>query len=457
MPGAHRSLRFALKCTCSALLAVSVLSGRPAAAQFLGNRTVGGVSIDADHLVSALERDQLDGLRRQRQELLEKVPADLAEHASLRKVSLRQLEAAMRTCQQAGKKLPDEVLYLAGLQRIRYVFVYPEQRDIVLVGPGEGWKVGNDGEIVGIKTGRPVMQLDDLLVALRSARAAREVGISCSIDPTADGINRLRGLVEGLQSLGNDPAATLSAIEEALGRQTITVTGVPDTSHFARVIVAADYKMKRLAMNFEPAPVRGMPSYLEMAKAGPRGMQNMLPRWWIAADYESIRVDDERMAFELRGTGAKVMTEDDYVNAAGAREHSGKANPVAQRWADNMTRHYEELAQKMSVFGELQICTDLAIVGALIAREELAGRAGMDMGLLLDEAAAPVAAADAPRFVDSKASLLKKGSNWLISASGGVQIESWQIAERTEVAAEVAKVRESSAKSGGSAGHWWWN
>ena len=51
-------------------------------------------------------------------------------------------------------------------------------------------------------------------------------------------------------------------MEEAVGPQTITVTGVPDTSHFARVIVAADFRMKRLAMNFEPAPVDGMPSFL---------------------------------------------------------------------------------------------------------------------------------------------------------------------------------------------------
>ena len=49
-------------------------------------------------------------------------------------------------------------------------------------------------------------------------------------------------------------------MEEALGPQTISITGVPPTSHFARVIVAADFRMKRLAMDFEPAPVDDMPS-----------------------------------------------------------------------------------------------------------------------------------------------------------------------------------------------------
>ena len=87
-------------------------------------------------------------------------------------------------CAKNNKPIPDAVKYLAGLQRIRYVFVYPEQKDIVLVGPGEGWKVDAKGNVVGVTTGRPVMLLDDLLVALRTAQAAAQGGITCSIDPT---------------------------------------------------------------------------------------------------------------------------------------------------------------------------------------------------------------------------------------------------------------------------------
>jgi hypothetical protein len=44
-------------------------------------------------------------------------------------------------------------------------------------------------------------------------------------------------------------------------------TGVPTDSRFAQVLVAADYRMKRIGMNFEKAPVRGLPSYLEMRPA----------------------------------------------------------------------------------------------------------------------------------------------------------------------------------------------
>ena len=68
----------------------------------------------------------------------------------------------------------------------------------------------------------------------------------------------------------------------------ITVTGVPATSHFARTMVAADFRMKRLAMDFEPAPVDGMPSFLSMITGRGRGMKNMMPRWWLAPNYEPL-------------------------------------------------------------------------------------------------------------------------------------------------------------------------
>ncbi len=61
----------------------------------------------------------------------------------------------------------------------------------------------------------------------------------------------------------NNKQAIAAGLEKALGRQQVTFTGVPATSHFASVLVAADYRMKRLAMNFEPSPVRGMPSFLQ--------------------------------------------------------------------------------------------------------------------------------------------------------------------------------------------------
>jgi len=35
---------------------------------------------------------------------------------------------------------------LAGLQRIEYVFLAPDSKDIVLAGPAEGWRVNEQGD-----------------------------------------------------------------------------------------------------------------------------------------------------------------------------------------------------------------------------------------------------------------------------------------------------------------------
>jgi len=170
----------------------------------------------------------------------------LEKWTDLRFVSLKQLESEIAAARVAGKPLPDVVRYMAGLQRVRYVLVYPDKQDIVLAGPAEGWKVDSLGSVVGATSGRPVLTLDDLMVALRVAESSNRDGISCSIDPTPEGLQRMQQLNRKLSS---NPQVASRQMEEAVGLQTVSVTGVPATSHFARVIVAADFRMKRLAMN----------------------------------------------------------------------------------------------------------------------------------------------------------------------------------------------------------------
>ena len=134
--------------------------------------------------------------------------------------------------------------------------------------------------------------------------------------------------------------------ERAMGPQRITFSGVPTTSHFARVLIAADYRMKRLGMGFEAAPISGLPSYLSYVSATAGGMSSSTPRWWLEPKYESVLRDAAGLAWELRGGSVKALTEQDWLTASGDRKHSGHPNRLAQLWADNMTTHYNELVQR---------------------------------------------------------------------------------------------------------------
>ncbi len=444
--------RFARKMTIAMVAAVLVVALCPALnAQIIDRvRAVGGISIDTHGLLENSTLDWMGRLSRNRTRALEQIPDELNQDVPLRKVSLRRLEAAIEESAGEGQRLPDEVKYLAGLQRVRYVFVYPEQGDIVLVGPGEGWKVDQQGNVVGITTGRPVMLLEDLLVALRTARQAAHGGISCSIDPTPEGLAQFTSFMSQFRTMGN-PAVIAAGAEKAMGQQNITLRNVPPTSHFARVLVAADYRMKRLGMGFEKAPIQGLPSFLAMVRSN----RTLLPRWWLEPNYEPLVRSPDGLAWELRGGSVKAMTEDDFLTSTGNVKHSGKASPMAQKWADNMTEKYDELAVALPVFGHLRNCMELAIVGALVVKERLTEKAGYSMPTLLDPVAVKVDEYPAPKQVQSKVNMLKKGRNWVISASGGISLNSWGIADKVRQSDAPGAVRGKASPA--KMGNWWWN
>lgn len=438
-----------------AAVAIACFSVRPACAQIgigLG-RAVGGVAIDASGVLANAAQGDVDELREVRMKGMADTPEDLMEPNELRKVSLRGIVAALAECRDKDQKVPEEIQFLAGLQRIRYVLVYPEQNDIVLVGYGEGWKVGDTGEYVGVKTGRPVLLLDDLLVALQTATAAAKGGISCSIDPTPEGIQRLQRLTAEHKAAGVDRAETVKMMAAAVGPQTITLEGVPATSHFARVMVAADYRMKRFQMGFEPVPITGLKSYMDMLKPGSR--QQVSPRFWMATNYDALLTDADGLAWELRGQGVKTMTEDALFAKDGERKLTGKANPIAKKWADTMTAKYDELSRREPIFGQLRNCMDLAVIGALIVKERLAEKAACDLSSLTDPMVSPVVILSAPKQVNSETSVREVGGDWITSTSGGVQIHSWGVADRKERSDALAPVRDKAAR--GKQTGWRWN
>jgi hypothetical protein len=408
------------------------------------NRAVGGVSIDSSGLLNMAQTDALGELAKLRSAAIGKAPEGLQGLVEMRKISLRGLEEAIADCTKNKRPLPDEIKYLAGLQRIQYVFVYPEEKDIVLAGPGEGWKVDAHGNVVGATTGKAVLQLDDLLTALRSAMQASQAGITCSIDPTREGVARLNQLT------ASNPNADLKSFEEAMGNQQITVTGIPASSRFARILVAADYRMKRIGMGFEPAP-QGvkLPSYMQMVAS--TRVKDSSPRWWMEPKFDAILKDASGMAWELRGSAVQTLTQEDAFDAKGERRHTNKNNTLAKRWADMMTKEFSALAVSDPVFADLQNCMEMAVVSALILKERLPEKAGNSFPTLFTSTDLKTEVYNVPTQVPSVASLVRK----TYSVSGGVTINSWAIADNAKTDDSVASLRDKAASK--SHATWWWN
>ena len=97
----------------------------------VANGAVGGVAIDANGVVAKAQERDVVALREARRGAMSGLARDVTKASPLRKISLRRLDATLARHASQQKPLPSEILYLAGLERIEYVFAYPETHDVV--------------------------------------------------------------------------------------------------------------------------------------------------------------------------------------------------------------------------------------------------------------------------------------------------------------------------------------
>jgi hypothetical protein len=291
-------------------------------------------------------------------------------------------------------------------------------------------------------------------VALRGTKIAEISVISCSIDPSPEGLTRLQRLTRQ-PGFGMSPAS-LRGAERAVGPQTVSVTGVSDTSRFARVMIAADFLMKRMAMNLDRPPIAELPSYLELVRRSKdRLPKNSLPRWWLTPHYDAVVKSPDGLAWEFRGASVKAMSEESLLTSAGVLASNGKTHPIAKQWADNFTNRYGELAAAAPVFAELQNLMDLSVAAALVAQQDLSARSNCPLPLMQNPVEVPTASYAAARGVDSQGSFVSKANEWVLAVSGGVQINPWKHVERPQQDASLAAAREQARTQDPL--RWWWD
>lgn len=413
-------------------------------------RLVGGVLVDPKGVVREASEVAVRAARGAREKSLLPPPAKLARRTSHRQVSLKALDAEIDRARRAGRKLPQEVLFLGGLTRIHYLIVDRENRDLVLVGPAEPWRLSPDGDVVGRETGQPVLRLEDLVVALR---CAADGGVaSCSIDPTREGAEKLQKLL--LLRKRVTPALKRQ-LERAVGPQVVTLAGVSPHSRFAHVMLAADVQMKRLAMQLESNAPERPRGYLALVHASGRPPLNAAPRWWIAPEYEPIAYSHDRSVWRITGPGFKVVSEDGFARADGSIVDLGGSSPTTAAWSEEFNAERKRLQARYPIFAELRNCIDLSVVAALIYQHRLLERAECPLPTLIDAEDVQPARLPAPRSIASVASLMPAGREVIVAVSGGVEIDGWKVAERISWDRRLPPVKELlTPRSGGG---WTWD
>ncbi|MFM7071693.1 MAG: DUF1598 domain-containing protein [Planctomycetota bacterium] len=426
---------------------------------------VAGVDIDAQGVLrKRLVADPGGLLSKRRAEAARAMlPADLARESDSRKVSLTRLEKRLGELLAEGKSPTEEMKYLAGLTRVRHVFYYPETKDVVIEGPAEGFMPDLAGRVVGLQSGAAVLELQDLAVALRAfppSGAGAQV-ISVSIDPTKEGLARMQQFLRQLGPIVPGDAQRIAlGLKESLGVQEVSIRGVAPTTHFAQVLVEADYRMKLIGIGLETPPVK-IESYVSRANPA-QVARNALERWYFTPNYECVMATEDGFAMELVGDGVRLIGESERVTAEGARvDNAGGGNAASQQFVRQFTEKYGELAKKSPVYAQMRNLIDLAIASAYIQQRDFYGQAAWSLEVLGDENRFPVETHLVPRQVESAVNVVWKGNRLMTPIGGGVNIQPRQalspgsLRKDTEGTVAAARAKIDTAKI--DAKRWWWD
>jgi hypothetical protein len=438
------------------------------------DKFAGGVYVDAG---SVMRRMLLEGDRRgltrvRREALAGSGNRNVRKASPLRKISINRLEKQVQLLAAAGHGPDDAMRNLAGLTKIEYVFVYPETGDIVIAGPAEPWSDDVEGRAIGSESRRPVVRLDDLVVLLRNAYT--EHGrFSCSITPRKENLAVTKAYLAETSKRPLRPggrAKWLKGLRDALGKQDIEVHGIDPATNVGRVLVEADYRMKLVGMGLEDG-VLGVTSYLDMVKPDKNGALPPMDvlRWWFTLNYHAVETNPSHNAFQLRGPGVQVKSENELLTDLGERVHTGGSDELNREFAHAFTSHIKELSAKYPIYADLHNVFDLALVSAIIRAEDLPGQVGWHMtyfgsgeGDSGDSLVYEVERGPVPREVETIVNhRVINGTQIIAGVSGGVRVDTQPLVQRDAIQT-TDNTRRTAEYTQSKPQHlphhaWWWD
>jgi len=426
----------------------------------------GGVRVDPQGLMRpVVAKDPSSGLDLLLEESRpRRLRGDVRRQVPLRKISLTRLEKAVQLRLAAGKPPTEAMRLLAGMTRIKHLFVYPERGEVVVAGPAGEWQTGVERRIVNRENGEPVLRLEDMVVVLQAIGRGPEARFGCSITPTKEGLSRAKTFLDKWRRRSIPVGGRekwLATLREKLGQQRIELYGIPADSRAARVLVEADYRMKLVGMGIEPGVV-GVESYLDALRKQPQAASMDVLRWWFTLNYDAVLRNEDRTAFELRGQGVQVLSENELLTATGRRIHTGKSDELNQQFSSSFTAKFPRLASKYPIYAELRNIFDLAMVAALMQQHDLPERADWHLTCFGSEGGLPLPQHPVPRMVDTVVSHREIGkTRFVAGVSGGVRVDPSRWLGQDRVKLDTYG-RLQAEHSGGlpeevAADRWWWD
>jgi hypothetical protein len=305
-----------------------------------------------------------------------------------RAVSLRVLQSTLK----AGDS--KQAAQLCGITKVSGFLVDKNTHDIVLFGD--------------VNPDLPPLAFDDFVVALRNTwflytqrvgRMRYYAAPGCSIDPNPQVLRQMRDVSDRLNTTRDMEARDVILGDwREVGKQPqkVRVMGVPFDSRFAKVMVDADFYMKRLANGTVSLDIDGFNSMADMSEASARQeIQQGTPiptgqtlnRFWFCPGDTTFT--DDGGVVKLTSCPVKLLTEQQYLTISGVKGY-GRPDAMALQFAQGFTTKYDDVAKVRPIYRELAGLFRFAGIARLLKDENAPGQAGFDMRYLLSQYAVKV-------------------------------------------------------------------
>jgi hypothetical protein len=312
-----------------------------------------------------------------------------------RRVWLRLLLNQVEQDVRGGKGMSEQQRYLAGLTRVRHLYVVEDQQDLILEGPAEDhWEVQQGGMVLGATSGHPVLQLDDLAVAWRNA-TQNAPPPSVSLEHRQESVRRIQEIIRSAAQLGT-PAARdefTRRLEQAWGVQDAVTGGVPPDTRFNKVMVDADWEMKRISLGRSDPGIADFPTYVDLefddlrGRVEAEGVRARKPpggsRFWFFPAYADFARTEKFDAVAIPDDPVELLTESHFRNLAQGKQIAQEPTAAARQFVAAFTEHYQAIAQANPLYAELRNLFDWVAIVRLIRLIDVPRRLGWDSRFLV--------------------------------------------------------------------------
>jgi hypothetical protein len=305
-----------------------------------------------------------------------------------RVISLKALQREAKKSQDIGS-YDEDIMKLCGIKRVLGYAIDKKNSDILLIGE-------YDEE-------SPSLYLEDFVVALRNewllyapleGNTYYYSPAGCSIDPDPDVLNHLQQIMSQIAHI-ND----LGTVEDYINQwnevcsepQNVRVIGVPFNTRFARVMVDADYYMKKIADGSVSLNVSGFKSMNDMilddvSKDIQSGKPISIPlsvcsRFWFSPGNVDFREDGD--IIYINESKVILLTEEEFLTKNGELAGTGKTNPYADIFAKSFSENFDKIDEMKPIFSELENLFRFITLAKLMKYRNSATEAGLNLDYLL--------------------------------------------------------------------------